>query len=294
MTGQGSAFELGVEHGHVRWLRTSLTARCLGGSSWKASWAPTDGVEVHLITIGTAFVTSQHVQQSYQGGVLGQVGFAIRGTFSGHDAAQGTIRLLARFYRGERQRNACDSLDVPWAAGPTASARLAGIAPTRPVGQYLPAVPSLATGVSRARRRFIGQVDAVCVQTYGEGMRAQEVAALRNRYFLDWPLRDAAFYAEWHAWQLRRILALGPPPQARGLYDSWLANFGHRVALERHAVALYADGQRAAAERLGRSLVWLKAQGNDLGQRFGLVRCTSNGDRTPAPIFNDGQPLPLP
>jgi hypothetical protein len=27
---------------------------------------------------------------------------------------------------------------------------------------------------------------------------------------------------------------------------------------------------------------------------FGLVRCTSNGDRTPVPILIDGMPLPLP
>jgi hypothetical protein len=45
---------------------------------------------------------------------------------------------------------------------------------------------------------------------------------------------------------------------------------------------------------LAASLNKLKAQGNLLGQRFGLVRCTSNGDRTPVPILDDGQPTPLP
>ncbi|HEX4673219.1 MAG TPA: hypothetical protein VH279_13175 [Solirubrobacteraceae bacterium] len=44
-------------------------------------------------------------------GIVGRIGFAIRGTLTGQDSAQGTIRLVARFYRSEREWNACDTLD---------------------------------------------------------------------------------------------------------------------------------------------------------------------------------------
>ena len=53
----------------------------------------------------------QHVEQTYPDGVVGELGFAIRGTLTA-GAAQGTIRLVARFYHGAQQWNACDSLDV--------------------------------------------------------------------------------------------------------------------------------------------------------------------------------------
>jgi hypothetical protein len=45
------------------------------------------------------------------------------------------------------------------------------------------------------------------------------------------------------------LVSLGQPPQARGLYDAWLANFRHRVSVERHAVILYAHNHPAAARR---------------------------------------------
>jgi hypothetical protein len=87
---------------------------------------------------------------------------------------------------------------------------------------------------------------------------------------------------------------LGHPPQARSLYDAWLANFRQRVLLERHALILYAHHHPAASRRALAAYGPLKARGNLLGQEFGLVRCTSNGDRTPVPILNDGHPTPLP
>lgn len=46
---------------------------------------------------------------------------------------------------------------------------------------------------------------------------------------------------------------------------------------------LYAHHKPAASRRALASYGPLKARGNLLGQRFGLVRCTSNGDRTPIP-----------
>jgi hypothetical protein len=155
-------------------------------------------------------------------------------------------------------------------------------------------VPSLASDVSPARLRFIGLVDSVCVGTYNKLVKAEANAALQYRYFDDQVLRSSAYAARLHAWQLRSLVRLGQPPQARPLYNAWLANFGDRISVEHQAVALYAHKHRAATRQMFRSLDKLKARGNLLGQQFGLVRCTSNGNRTPVPILSDRQPLPLP
>ena len=50
----------------------------------------------------------------------------------------------------------------------------------------------------------------------------------------------------------------------------------------------------AVAQARGRFERRMQQMHRLLGQRFGLVRCTSNGDRTPVPILDDGQPAPLP
>lgn len=294
ITSKGTKIVLGVRRQRVVWLRTSLRAHCAGGGSWRQSWSPAEGNPVHFTTRDQSFVTRENASPSYAGGLVGRIGFAIRGTLTGRDSAQGTIRLVARFYRGEREWNACDSLDVRWAAGAQAARRLKAVPVGHEVSEYYPAVPSLATDPSPGRLAFIGLVDRVCVGTYREVLRAEAQAAQQNSYFVDHVLRDSAYHAVLQAWQLRSLVRLGPPPQARALYDAWLASFRHRVSVEHQAVALYAHNHRAAALRLAASLNKLKAQGNLLGQRFGLVRCTSNGDRTPVPILDDGQPTPLP
>jgi hypothetical protein len=107
-------------------------------------------------------------------------------------------------------------------------------------------------------------------------------------------VRDDAFSLDLHVWQLRELLRLGEPPQARPLYDEWVANFRARVAVERNALAFERRNQFAAANRELGLLVKLRDQRNLAGQKFGLVRCTSNGERTPVPILNDGQPEALP
>lgn len=294
MTSNGTRIELGVRGHHVVWLRTSLSASCAGGTSWRQSWSPVEGNPVHFTTLGRSFVTREEASPTFTGGIVGRIGFAIRGTLTGQDSAQGTIRLAARFYRGEREWNACDSLDVRWAVGAKAARRLKTVPVGHRVGSYYPAVPSLASDVSLARLRFVGLVDSVCVGTSNEQVEAEAKAALQYRYFDDRVLRDAAYAARLHAWQLGSLVKLGQPPQARALYAAWLANFGHRVSVQVQAVALYARKHHAAARQTFRSLDKLKARGNLLGQRFGLVRCTSNGDRTPVPVLSDGQPPPLP
>jgi hypothetical protein len=294
MTSNGTKIVLGVRGQHVVSLRTSLSARCAGGTSWRQSWSPVEGNPVRFTTHGRSFVTREHASPTFSGGIVGRIGFAIRGTLSARDSAQGTIRLVARFYRGEREWNACDTLDVRWAVGARAALRLKTVPVGHRVSAYYPAVPTLASDVSPARLRFIGRVDSVCVATYNELVKAEAKAALQYRYFGDRVLRSSAYAARLQAWQLHSLVRIGQPPQASALYNAWLANFRHRVSVAHRAVALYAHERPAAARRKFRSLDKLKARANLLGQRFGLVRCTSNGDRTPVPVLSDGQPLPLP
>ncbi len=293
VTDRSTSIELVLDRGRVLRLATSLAARCADGSSWKETWTPTNGVQVHVLTAGRSFWTLERAAPSYPGGIVGRLGFAIRGVMTGPKSAQGTIRLVARFYRGEREWNACDSLDVRWAVGPRASARVREVHVGPEVDSYYPAVPSLAVDASPQRRRFINTVDSACVDTYNWRGWMEHVTGVKDSYFDDRELRDAAASVYGHAWELRTLESLGQPPQARGVYDAWLANFRRRVAIEYRALYLLARGERSAAQRELALTVGLKTRGNLLGQRFGLVRCTSDGDRTPVPVLNDGQPRPL-
>ena len=54
--------------------------------------------------------------QGTASGIVGRIGFAMRGTLGRGGFAQGAVRLAARFTRGQRQLSACDSQDVAWAA----------------------------------------------------------------------------------------------------------------------------------------------------------------------------------
>ncbi len=294
VTGQGTTFELVLDRNRVVSLSTSLSARCAGASTWKERWSPTSGAQVHITTAGRSFLTVERASPTYTDGTVGRVAFALRGLITSRASAQGTIRLVGRFYRREREWNACDSLDVAWAVGAKASMQLRKVALGRPVGSYYPAVPSLATDVSPARQRFIDAVDARCVDTYRLGVQAQQAADEDYLGYRDAGAREDAYSLALHEWQLRSILALGPPPQARGLYRAWIANFRARLSVQRTTLMLELRGRPAAAHREIGRLVRLREQGNFAGQRFGLVRCTSNGERTAIPILNDGQPRPLP
>jgi hypothetical protein len=294
VTGQGTKFELGILNGRVYRLRTSLSARCGAAGSVHESWYPAEHEPVHFAMVGRTFTTVERSYPTFDSGVVGRVAFTIKGILSGKDSAQGTIRLVGRYYRGEQQWSACDSLDVAWAVGPGARGRLRTVRLGRKIDEYYPAVPSLAIDVSPARRRFIAEVDGTCVGTYDRMWQIQGEVAARYRYSTDATLIDSATYVGLHEWQLRSLEKLGPPPQARALYDAWLANFRRRVLVERKVLSLYAHHHDAAYRRVLASYGPLKTQGNLLGQKFGLVRCTSNGDRTPIPVLNDGQPTPLP
>jgi hypothetical protein len=202
--------------------------------------------------------------------------------------------LVGRFYRRAQEWNACDSFDVAWAVGPKAASRLKDVRLGRQVDSYYPQVPRLAVAVSPARQRFIDAVDATCVNTYNLIQRAEHTADLANRPYPDWQVRDDSVSLELHRWQLRQLLRLGQPPQANVLYGAWLANFRARLAVEGKALGLERQGLLAASRRELGLLVGLRARGNLAGQTFGLVRCTSNGERTAIPVLSDGQPRPLP
>jgi hypothetical protein len=294
VTGQGTKFELGIRNHRVYRLRTSLSARCPGGTLVQETWYPAEHAPVHFTMVGRTFTTVERSYPRFDSGVVGRVAFTIKGTLIGKDSAQGTIRLVGRYYRGEREWSACDSLDVAWTVGPDARARLRSVPLGQKIGEYYPAVPSLAVDVSPARRRFIARVDATCVATYDRMWQIQGEVAARYRDSNDATLIDSATYVELHEWQLRSLVELGRPPQARALYDGWLANFRRRVRVERNALILYVHHHRAASRHVLASYGPLKTHGNLLGQEFGLVRCTSNGDRTPIPVLNDGHPMPLP
>lgn len=293
MTSQGTGFELRVIGGHVRGLSTSLSANCGGGVHWSARWAPQAGRRVRFIVAGKEFSTSQVWQGRYPGGVLGRIAFMMHGRLTGQGSALGTVRLVARFYRGEEEQAACDSLDVAWAVGPFARERLQAVTLGHQVGAYYPSVPSLARKISPKRRRFIDRADATCVRMYSKIMAGQRTVAVRYR---DSPGERTAVYAAYvrgHARELRAIVALGRPPDGQKLYEAWLANFRSRVTGEAQALRLYEQSEFGAAQRKLRPLDASKTTGNLLGQRFGLILCTSNGDRTPVPILSDDPAMPL-
>lgn len=293
VTRQGTTFDLDVQNGRVQRLSTNMSARCAAGHSWRETWSPAEGNPVHFTETGRTFVTEQHVDTTYPGGVAGAIGFAIRGTLTADGGAQGTIRLVARFYRAGYQWNACDSLDVAWAVGPGARARLRTVRLGKQVSAYFAAVPSLASHVSSARQRFISRVDGTCVSTFRSVVQAEEAVVKRDSHVRDSGLLDDEYYVLLHAWQYETTVRLGQPPQARALYDAWLTNFRQRVLDEHQGVVLEAQGRVAAGKRVAASVTALKARGDVLGQKFGLVRCTSNVG-TAVPILDDGQPLPLP
>jgi hypothetical protein len=118
-TAQGTAFDLGVHAGRVLELATSLAANCGGGTTWQTNWSPSEGNPVHFTSAGRSFSTREQSETSYPDGETGHVAFMLRGRLTGPGAAQGTVRLVARFYYGEQRQSACDSHDVPWAVGTT-------------------------------------------------------------------------------------------------------------------------------------------------------------------------------
>jgi hypothetical protein len=261
ITASGDRIELRLDgHGHVASFDTHVRTWCRGGERWSTHWYPGEGAPVHFKERGRYVTTVERQGPPRQ----------LAGTFEarlGHRRASGNLRMVARFYRGSRQVQACDSGWVPWAVGPRARQRMAFVATPRYLGAYYPAVPSLARHVSAKRRRFIERVDRACMR---------EMVAPGG-----WT---------WHAYararrrELRAIRRLGPAPQRARLYRHWGAEIARQVALERRVTTLLRRRDVRSARMLWRRVGRLITAANDIGQRFGLTVCTAFGpDRTPVP-----------
>jgi hypothetical protein len=270
------------EGGDVHGLETHLDSTCKGGHRWGVDWSPREPL-ARVTQRGERFTVREIQTVSDEETITRRVIARLVGRVDG-ETAEGTMRLIARFYRDGVEMQACDSGPFRWAAGPGASGRLAAAGPVRRArGGYWLRVPSLAGRISAARRRFIRKTDQTCVATFAPtqvALRAFEHAAGDPER-----QRDAyAAYVEAHADQLRALEGLGTPPDGVDRHRRWLDNFRARVQLERRALRLIASGEFARARATRDRLVSLKVKGNVAGQRFGLQVCTSNGpDRTPAP-----------
>jgi hypothetical protein len=81
----------------------------------------------------------------------------------------------------------------------------------------------------------------------------------------------------WCAGTAEALLRLGGPPAARERYRRWLLNFRARLVVERRQALAMERGDLAVAARHAATLAVMKARGNAIGLRFGLLTCTSNG-----------------
>jgi hypothetical protein len=282
-TEQGRQVEMELdERGRALAFATSVEAVCKGGHRWSIDWAPRDGDAVFRQR-DDRLAVREVVERADRPGRIARIGALMTAQVT-KDFAGGELRLVGRFYRGGREVQACDSGPVRWAAGIDAESRLANALPARPpTGWYYPKVPSLATTVSPARSRFIRATDRTCARTFPAAKAAAEaiVAAAGDP---ERELTAYAAYVEAHAAQLRALERLGVPPDGADLHRRWIANMRTRVRLERaglrYAVARDRERVQATNGRIGE----LMLLGNEIGQRFGLQVCTSNGpDRTPVP-----------
>jgi hypothetical protein len=241
-------------------LETRIDALCRGGQHWRPSWKPGKGWAKFAQHGERVRIRELRTEPAGNGQTRRVCARLVGRVKDGY--AEGTVRLVARFYRGGTEVQACESGLQRWAAGIAANRRLAAAPPVRPLGgRYYPEVPSLAGKVSAERKHFIELTDRTCLSSH--------LAVLAARTYPE--------YVEAHSAQLRALEALGAPPDGIRLHRRWLGSFRTRVRLERRSVALAAAGRheeaRATWERLGP----LKSEGNRYGQRFGLQVCTSNG-----------------
>jgi hypothetical protein len=195
-----------------------------------------------------------------------------------HWSVAGGMRMVARFHRKRRLTAACDSGEIRWAVGRRAR-RIVAARPygRRPSGSHYPPAPSLAGAVSRRRARFIRRIDAACLEGH-RAIKAAEPEA--HRLYAGRPNAGLLVYATYvraHAAQYAGIRRAGRAPEARSLYERWLANMRRRIQLEYLRGARLERGDLAAARSLQARIDRMEARGNITGQRFGLRICTSNG-----------------
>lgn len=254
-TSQGANAHLTLsDDGRVLGFRTRITASCSQNQTWSTGWLAVERRGLRFSRVGRNFTARAYEEWRYARDGIAHVALTLRGTLTGRDSAQGTVRLVTRFYYGSAESFACDSRDVAWAVGHNAPEQLHHVALGRVLGYYYPPVPSLAGPLDAKRQRFIDRADAVCASLIVHAPGPD----------------DRRTFAELYG-ALRR---LGEPPDGREKYAQWLAMM-HQAAT--------AD-ERAHYD-------WDET--NWSAQLFGLRRCSAYGDRTPVPILSDGQPRPL-
>lgn len=241
------------DDGRVLGFRTRIAGTCTDNQTWSTGWLAAERRGLRFSRAGRNFVARAHYEWRPSHGEIARLALTLRGTLTGRDAAQGTVRMVTRVYFDERENLACDSRDVAWAVGHNAAGQLRHVALGRVVGYYYPTVPSLAGPVDAKRKRFIARADAICstLIAHARGSSDRRVYVRVSK-------------------ALRR---LGGPPTDRADYRSWLEELQRDLDYD-----VQADG-------------WYDA--NYFAQRFGLTRCSSYGDRTPVPILSDGHPRPL-
>jgi hypothetical protein len=254
-TTQGANFHLTLgDDGRVLAVRTRITGSCTHDQTWSTGWLAVEGHGLHFSRVGRNFVTRGYWEWRYASAGIAHLALTLRGTFTGQGSAQGTVRLVTRFYNGPTQSYACDSRDVAWAVGHDAPERLRHVTLGRVVGYYYPSVPSLARPLDAKRQRFIERADAICARLIAQAPGPDDRRVFRRLS--------------------KALRGLGEPPDGRHDYARWLA-----------------EVRQGAAYNGPDGYVWKDA--NWYAQLFGLRRCSSYGNGTPVPILSDGQPRPL-
>jgi hypothetical protein len=269
-TDQGHAIRLALnDRGKLIGVETRIDARCRGGHRWGTTWRPVRGWALFKQRGARIRVRELLVAEDGDGRTRWVLGRLVGRVRDGY--AEGTVRLVARFWEGSRQMQACESKRRRWTAGIAATRRLAAMPPARALGPggYYPSPPSLAGPVSPEREHFVKATDQTCAHTapvHDAPLTLTPGSLLQNRVFV---LEHAA--------QLRALERLGKPTDGVALHRRWLAYFRLRVLLEIRQQRLAEAGRFQEAAAVNERLPRLKMRQNDVGMRFGLTACTANG-----------------
>jgi hypothetical protein len=201
-TSQGANFHVTLgDDGRVLATRTRIAASCTHNQSFSTGWLAVDRHAVRFAREGLSFTTRRYVEYRWAGRGIAHLAMTLRGTFTGRHSAQGTVRLVARFYDGETESFACDSRDVAWAVGRNSAESLTRVPLGRTIGYYYPSVPSLAGRVNASKQRFIDRADAICSKVIPNTPRDDYRLALRRLskalQRLGEPRDDRAGYRSW-------------------------------------------------------------------------------------------------
>jgi hypothetical protein len=292
LTGQRQPIEFLVDpDGQPRSFSIEIYNQC-PDDEWRTRWSPADGHPVQFEIRGRRLVpfrlregrllVREAGDFSYDRGRRGTGTMIMRARVT-DSGVEGYIRSVWRFEREGEAYTACDSGNVPFAAGPRHIERLTLVPRAHEPWSLYPAAPIVSS--PRSVDRFAARVDRACGGTYAGLQRWRRYAARQVGRRPDRAALLRSLYVRGHAAQLETLVRLGPPPAARGTYERWLLNFRRRLEVERHQVLAMERGELAAAARDAATLAVMKARGNAIGLAFGLVTCTSNGPTGAANVY---------